>query len=142
MSPIILIASLLLIAALTVGCTSQPAATPTPIPQSATPTTAPCTDKDCFISAANDCKDLSVTLTEDIGVLKYSSSKGCVFTKTLVSLDSSEIQEMKSALEGKSLTCKYESGKFDPRLVTSLIYGSEYCEGPLKDAFGELLAFT
>lgn len=100
-----------------------------------------CNDKTCFISAANDCKDTSLTLTEDFGVLKYSS-KDCIFTKTLVSLNANETEEMKTLLEGKSMTCKYENGKFDQRLVTSLIYGTEYCDGELKDALGQLIVFA
>ncbi|MBS3068469.1 hypothetical protein J4450_07210 [Candidatus Micrarchaeota archaeon] len=49
---------------------------------------------------------------------------------------------MKTLLEGKSMTCKYENGKFDQRLVTSLIYGTEYCDGELKDALGQLIVFA
>ncbi len=80
-----------------------------------------------------------MTLTEDAGVFKYSSAD-CVFTKTLISAD--ETPEMKSLLEGKSLTCRYEKGKFDQRWVTSLIFGIEYCEGELKDILVDLIAFS
>lgn len=102
---------------------------------------ADCTTKECFISSANDCNEISITLTEDAGVFTYSSSTECVFTKTLVSLDPSETQEMKSLLEGKSLTCEYEKGEFDQRWITSFIFGTEECEGELKDILVELIAF-
>ena len=126
---------------------SPPAPTPSPTPPAANNTPAPppapvCSDKGCFIAAANDCKDLSLTLTEDVGVLNYTSSTGCVFTKALVSLNADETQEMKNLLQGKSMTCKYEKGKFDARLVTTLIYGMEYCEGDLKDILGQLIVFA
>lgn len=109
--------------------------------QKTLPSVADCTTKECVISSANDCNDNSVTLTEDAGILKYSSSKDCVFSKTLVSLNANENSEMKNLLEGKSLMCKYENGKFDQRLVTSLIFGTEYCEGELKDILVKLLLF-
>lgn len=139
----------LLLLLLIIGCSSSPQQAPfltTPPTQSA-PTDAPtpsatiCTTKECFISSANDCNDIDLTLTEDAGVLKYSSSKDCLFTKTLVSLNPNETQEMKNLLEGKSLTCKYEKGTFDQRWANSLIFGSEYCEGELKDILVELLVF-
>lgn len=103
--------------------------------------TASCTTKDCFISAANDCNDLTMTLTEKAGVIQYSSSKDCTFTKTMISLDAKETQEMKTLLEGKSLTCRYERGKFDRKWVNSLLLGTENCEGQLKDILVDLVAF-
>lgn len=101
-----------------------------------------CTTKDCFISAANQCSDSTLTLAEDAGTFTYSSSGGCVFTKTLVTPNANETQEMKNLLTGKSLTCKYEKGKFDQRWVNSLILGLENCQGDLKDTLGELMAFA
>ena len=137
-------ASCLLFLVLIAGCISQPQP---PSTSTSTSTVAPsdasaCTTKECFISSANDCNEINLTLTEDAGVLKYSSSKDCVFKKTLVSLNANETQEMKSLLEGKSLTCRYEKGKFDQRWVTSLIFGTEYCEGELRDILVELLVFA
>ncbi len=134
----------LLFLLLITGCASPPQQAPlvsAPTPPVAPPTAVACTTKECFISSANDCKDISLTLTEDAGVLKYSSSKDCLFTKTLVSLNVDETQEMKNLLEGKSLTCRYEKGKFDQRWASSLIFGTEYCEGELRNILVELIAF-
>lgn len=120
------------------GCAS-----PSQIVSSAGPSaTTGCSNKECFISAANDCKDVSLTLNEDVGVFKYSSSKDCVFTKTLVNPNENETLEMKKLLSGKSLTCTYKKGAFDERWVTSLIFGTEYCEGQLKDIVGQLILFA
>lgn len=134
----------LLFLVLIAGCGSPPQQAPPASPSTPpTPqTAAACTTKECFIASANDCNDLSLTLTEDAGVFKYLSSKDCVFTKTLVTLNPSETQEMKNILQGKSLTCRYEKGKFDERWVTSLIFGTEYCEGELRNSLGELILFA
>lgn len=104
--------------------------------------TTGCSNKECFISAANDCEEVSLTLAEDVGVFKYSSSKDCVFTKTMVSLNENETPEMKKLLSRKSLTCTYKKGTFDERWVTSLVFGTEYCEGKLKDILGQLILFA
>lgn len=101
-----------------------------------------CKDQGCFISAAKDCEEVSITLNEDVGVFKYTSSKNCVFSKTIVSVNDDEALEMKKLLTGKNLTCKYEQGQFDERLVTSLLLGTEYCEGELKDIIGKLIVFV
>lgn len=136
------------------GCTSPspsppptvPSAPPAPNASSTAPPTPPagqaCADKVCFISAANVCQNLTITSSEDIGVLRYSSTSACVFTKTLVTLNANETDEMKTLLQGKSMTCRYGKGKFDPRLVNSLLFGSEYCEGELKDILAELITLT
>jgi ABC-type Zn2+ transport system substrate-binding protein/surface adhesin len=52
------------------------------------------------------------------------------------------MQEMKTMLEGKNMTCLYTKGNFDPRLVTSLVGGIEYCSGDLKDDITHLMLFT
>lgn len=136
----------LLFAVVIAGCLSpsQPAASPSPsaLPSASATQATACGDKDCFILAANDCKNLTLVITDDAGVFKYSSSGGCVFTKTLVSLNESETSQMKLLLTGKSFSCNYEKGKFDRRLVESLLYGMENCDGELKDILGQLLAFT
>jgi hypothetical protein len=103
------------------------------------PTT--CSTKECFITVANACKDMNLTLTETAGTFTYTSTSKCVFTKTLVTPNPQETQEMKALLTNKSLTCNYVQGKFDPRWVNSLIFGTEYCTGELRTILGEMLAF-
>lgn len=122
---------------LIVGCVPPQTSAPYYAPNSAATT---CTTKDCFISAANECNDITMTLTEKAGVIKYSS-RDCTFTKTMISLDAKETQEMKNLLEGKSLTCRYERGKFDNSWANSLLLGTEGCEGQLKDILVDLVAF-
>lgn len=133
-----LLAAGLLFVMFVAGCAS-----PSQQPSQAVQTTlARCADKDCFISAANDCQEINVTLNEDVGVFKYSSSKDCVFTKTLVSPNENETPEMKKLLSGKSFVCAYKKGAFDGQWVTSLVVGIEYCEGELKDILGKLILFA
>ena len=122
------------------GCVSQPVASNATAVSNITNVTFVC-DKGCFISIANNCGNASILFTNDAGTFNYSTSR-CVFTKTLVSLKPNETQEMKNALERKNMTCAYEKGKFDQRLVNSLVFGMEYCEGDLKEALGELIVFS
>lgn len=123
------------------GCCNiipQPGPAPAPVPQP----NATCSDAACFIAAANNCEDMNVTLSGGVATFAYTSSQSCVFTKTLVSVDENETRQMKDFLNGKSMTCIYERGRFNPGLVSSLVDGMEYCNGDLKDALSELLVFT
>lgn len=99
-------------------------------------------DTAAFIAAANDCRDMNMTVTGGVGTFSYTSTSGCVFIKTLVRLNASEMAGMKTMLEGKNMTCSYTKGNFDPRLVTSLVGGMEYCNGELKDNLAKLIIFT
>ena len=126
------------------GCSSSsPQAQKNPVNATPAPSqNVPCMEKACFIAAANDCRDLNVTIQEDIGTFRYSSSPYCIFTKTLVSLNGTESREVRNLLEGKNMTCIYTKGKFDHRLVTTLIGGIEYCRGDLKDNLARLVIFS
>jgi hypothetical protein len=122
---------LLLLAA---GCSSTTGAAPV--------SGSPSPEQAAFIAAANNCTNMNLTDNEDIGTFYLTSSQGCVFTKTLVHLNDSEMQGMKTMLEGTNLTCSYTQGNFDSRWVTSLVGGIEYCNGDLKDAIAKLTIFT
>ncbi len=136
------IASIFVILVLSIiiaGCVLPPQPTPN-ITKNTTNLTPVC-DKNCFISVANNCENASMLFTNEVGTFNYSTSD-CVFTKTLITLNSTETEEMKNLLQGKSMTCRYEKGKFDQRLATSLIFGMEYCEGDLKEALAQLIIFS
>ncbi len=129
------------------GCSSPapPVQNPSSNPQNtaiASPASQVCGNEACFIAAANNCESMNLTLTDDVGTFSYSSSKSCVLTKTLVNLNVNETKEMKSLLEGKSMYCIYEKGKFDQRWVSSLLFGLENCQGDLKDRLGDLTLFS
>ena len=94
-----------------------------------------------FISSADNCHDARFKSEQDIGTFEYRS-EDCVFTKTLVSLNKNESQEMKDLLEGKTLTCKYEQFNFNEKWADSLLYDIEDCEGELKEIIGQLMLFT
>jgi len=125
---------ILSLAALSAGCASNNSATSqnTPVMQ----------QKAAFIAAANNCTNTNAVITDEVGIFHYTSSDSCTFTKTLVRLNESEMQEMKTMLEGKSMTCNYTQGSFDPRLVTSLVGGIEHCSGDLKDDITNMMLFT
>jgi hypothetical protein len=97
-----------------------------------------CDSKDCFITKANNCEDININVIEEFGTVNYAS-KGCIFTKTMLSMN--ETEEIKKLFDGKSFNCTYEKGKFDPRLVNTVVFGIEYCEGELKDRIVDMLAF-
>jgi len=99
-----------------------------------------CSTKDCFITAANDCNETSLIFREDFGTVNYSA-ENCTFTKTIVSLNENESQDMKNVLEGKSLTCTYERGQFDENWTSSLIIDIENCSGELRDNLASLSVF-
>jgi len=126
--------AVLSLAVVIAGCTSGSAATGSQ--------TTEMQQKAAFIAAANNCTSTTATITDAVGTFTYTSTENCSFTKTLIQLNASEMQEMKTALEGKSMTCNYAQGSFDPRLVTSLVGGIEYCSGDLKDAITNMMLFT
>jgi hypothetical protein len=102
---------------------------------------AACSDKQCFITAANKCGNETIQITESYGVVKYSTS-GCIFTKTVISLAQNESADIKRIIESKSMTCLYKKGEFDQDWTSSLVLGVEKCTGGLKDAIIDLLAFA
>jgi hypothetical protein len=125
----------LVLLVLCAGCISNGPANPAP-------QNAIAREQSAIIAAANNCTDTNVTITDGVGTFHYTSSENCVFTKTLVRLNTSEMQEMKTMLEGKNMTCWYTKGNFDPRLVTSLVGGIEHCTGDLKDDISGLIIFS
>jgi hypothetical protein len=145
---ILLLALSSLMLVLLAGCTA-PSADRSQIPlepvagnQAGSAATNTCDDADCFIAAADLCEDMEVVLSEDGGTFAYSSSKGCILKKTVLKLDDNETEGMRSLLEGKSMSCAYEKGGFDRRLVLSMIFGLENCTGELRDSLGRLVVFA
>jgi len=140
------IVAMLFLTILVAGCVSSPPVEPTEPTAPQTPTAEPqqpeeCKDKTCFITEANDCKNISIDITEELGVVRYSS-ENCTFTKTIVSLKENENADIVNLLKGKSLTCNYTKGQFDSMWVTSFVAGLENCEGELKDSIAALVIYT
>jgi len=125
--------ALLFLLVLIAGCSpGQSQVTPEPT----------CMTKECFIASANDCKAVQMTFSEEAGNFTYAVSSDCLFTKTLTTPNPQETQDMKNLLKGKSLSCTYEKGNFDERWANYLIFGTEYCEGELKEILGQLILFS
>lgn len=146
-----LIFAAILVFILASGCTSQQAAqnvsNSSGLTSQLNNSSQTCMDQNCFIAAANSCQVMNVTITDNVGTFALSSigqtnSTSCIFSKTVVSLNSNETQNMQNLLDGKSMTCIYQKGNFDSQFVTALIGGIEYCSGPLKDDLGNLIIFT
>ena len=98
-------------------------------------------DKQCFVTAANLCGNETVQINESYGVVKYSTAN-CILMKTIISLNQNESADIKRIIEGKSMMCVYEKGKFDQDWTNSLVLGAEKCNGGLKDAIEDLLVFA
>lgn len=102
-----------------------------------------CTDMNCFITKANQCKQAVYIETTDAGRIGYSVSSdnndNCILTKEIVELSENEDPFIKEALKGKMMKCTYSKGEFNDQWTTSMIEGIEYCNGELKDAIGQLL---
>lgn len=150
----VLILSLVLLMS---GCTSPAPQPPSqaqsaqPSPNGSTATTTSnastfvipsCDSQACFVAAANACQPSQWTSSDDIATFKYISTRACVFSKTLVTLNSAETAQMKTFLQGKNLTCVYTQGQFDSHLVTSMLAGTQNCSGQLKESLGELIVFA
>lgn len=101
-----------------------------------------CAAADCFVNAANNCEDAKIVSQEDVGTIEYKSTKKCVFTKTILEPNEKVGTGLKAFLKGKSLTCNYKKGKFDRRLVDTLVFGIENCRGNLKPVIAEALLST
>jgi len=104
-----------------------------------------CNYADCLVFAANDGKAANFQSTDKAGIewsyqIKRDFFGNHTFVKTALRVDDTEPQFIKELLQGKSLTCTYEVGAFDKRLVTSLFYGiGDNCSGELKENLGQLL---
>lgn len=96
-----------------------------------------CEDKDCFIKNAYDCGTVSYEAQEEYGIVQYEAS-GCVFTKTVVSLNEGEEEQIKNLVEGKSLSCPY-TGALNTRWMYSLYADFEECDGELKEILEQLI---
>ena len=100
-----------------------------------------CKTDECFISAANLCENSTFYSNEDLGFVRYETSE-CFFMKTVVKANDKEIPEVKEMVEGKGLLCQYDFGNFDEKWISSISDDLENCQGPLKDAIGELILFS
>lgn len=100
---------------------------------------ASCTDTECFLSAANECKSVRMQQNEAGSLFEYSA-RDCALTKTAKKLNESEPVEMRDLLEGKSMTCIYEQGALNENWISTLSIDIDSCEGELKDAIEELVS--
>ncbi len=96
-----------------------------------------CDSLECFASDVNSCND-RIYVFNDSGIKFNFEVEGCTLTKTVVGLPPNEPEAIKDLFLGKSLTCTFEKGEFDDRILTTLLSGLDNCEGELKDTFLEL----
>lgn len=100
-----------------------------------------CGDVKCFLTVANNCDDVILKAKDKYGLEWSYYASGCKLEKKLVAIDNNESSKMKSALEGKSVTCTYKKDNFDEQWVNSVMNNLETCKGDLRDTIGKLLLF-
>jgi hypothetical protein len=92
----------------------------------------------CFIKAANKCKDSVFRQNLEGSVIEYISSVDCDVTKQFKSFAATEPQEIVTLFQGLQMKCGYDKGNFNTATVESLVGNIENCDGLLKDAIYEL----
>jgi len=100
-----------------------------------------CDDVKCFLAVANNCDDVILKSKDKYGLEWSYSASSCKLEKKLVAVDKNENVQMKSALEGKSVTCTYTKDNFNEHWVSSVMGDLDTCEGDLRDTIGKLLLF-
>lgn len=96
-----------------------------------------CKTIDCFVSAAEECQTADINVQEDFGIIWYHT-ENCTLTKTIKEITDPDSQELKPALEGKSMTCSYIQDDLHKEWIESLTAGTELCEGELVIALTKL----
>lgn len=90
-------------------------------------------DNICFIEQANNCGNARMNTLIAQAEFKFSTNN-CQLIKKLVKLSDEEPAAVKQALEGKSMTCKYDKESFDPAYLSTVTSRLDSCSGSLKTA--------
>lgn len=93
---------------------------------------ATCVTEACFIEHANNCE--AATFRNTIGgtTMAYQTNN-CFIIKTVEKLNPTEPSLIKGRFEGKSMTCSYNKGDFDPLYVNTVSAHLNTCEGDLRE---------
>jgi len=94
-------------------------------------------DKEKFIGLANVGLPAVVYLRVLAGVFSYEVTDEFVLIKKAMKIpwDASD----KPLLQGKSMFCRYQRGKFDPRLIETLDFDLQNFKGSLKNTIEGLM---
>lgn len=95
-----------------------------------------CDNQECFIGAANSCKETSLKQYEEGSIFTYEIRKtdeGCTLVKTATDISDNEPSETKELLEGKSMSCVFSEGGFNPNWLNYLTKDIDGCYGELRD---------
>lgn len=100
-------------------------------------------DQNCFRQNEMSCKRSKVDVIKEGNLFSYQIDKKrlntCYITVSVIEVNPSSGQELKSTFEGKSMNCKIP---IDQLQKTSIISNNdifELCTGPLKEATYELI---
>ncbi len=93
---------------------------------------ATCITEECFVGKANKCE--SATYRNVIGgtTLHYETND-CYLIKTVMKMSKDEPEIMQNRFLGKSMTCSYNEGDFDPLYINTISAHLDTCEGELRE---------
>jgi len=93
---------------------------------------ATCATEACFIRHANNC-DAATYRNKIEGTVMSYQTNDCFIIKTVEKMDPSEPPVIREQFEGKSMTCSYNKGDFDPLYVNTISAHLNTCEGELRE---------
>lgn len=93
---------------------------------------ATCATEECFIRHANNCDAATFRNRIDGTTMSYQTND-CFIIKTVEKMDPNEPPVIRQKFEGKSMTCSYNKGDFDPLYVNTISAHLTTCQGPLRE---------
>ncbi|MEK6813024.1 MAG: hypothetical protein AABX86_02840 [Nanoarchaeota archaeon] len=97
-----------------------------------------CADKACFLQKADACEPAFFAQNEQ-GTFMELTSRNCKLTKKIVQVSPQEKEDIRKAVTGKSMICRYEKNYFNKNWVNTMTLDIQQCEGQLKDTIMSIL---
>jgi len=98
-----------------------------------------CATESCFIKHANNCDAATFRNRIDGTIMSYQTNN-CFIIKTVEELSPDEPPEIRKRFKGKSMTCSYNKGDFDPLYINTISAHLNTCQGELREEIIRLVA--
>ena len=96
----------------------------------------------CFNDHVLECSKAKVTTVKDNSTYYYEvlskKDDNCIVKVQLVKLSDSQSNDLKKALEGKSMLCSIPSSTLEIKDIKSISNLNDFCSGQLKEAILEV----